>query len=1205
MATNPRSSNRPSRQQPPYDSQSLPEHRTRYPTPRKASIQGSYQYIQYRPIWTDPSWQDEGPARDKTEFKIRDPIFDRLRPALLPRDNFSNPTIYAQRFGIFPGRTDGRSRASPTRSESRKLFNVSTDIKTGKQLFDRFDELAKDADQHVDDYMEQVRPDMQKMNDADQKYMQQYEDLLIDEHWQNILFGSLTMDEILAEGYFVRDNTEINQLSGPLYGLFSRERWADCRELGKTTESPRYVYTLDGKREEWDPRNNDRVWNVLQPALQLATRLLLMDENFIDGLKDITNRFWVDERLFINMEEQDRNKKVRFLRDREALGPRKVEGAQKLKDTGIDTNSLSWEALCRIFSIKLTSGFDSKGKTTKDCFRLGYQSAPEFFYDHHHTKIIVHIDAELVWPLLVDKYTKSEKLMANIVLATTITHEMMHAFVSSTYKWLGDPVSFGITDHEQIAACRKLDIALRDYVNRDRWDEPCFEDGHFGEVGHAYQEHVMAGGYWPFVYSTTDFVTPPLLQTAAGLICLQLRSEGERNEVPNLEEPDAQLTILSHFVRFEDVNKFFSQSFWDVAIEKYGSAALREPSKKPHKFNFYPADHRYDNLTIECLNVDPEREQLLPWAKPGGEIRMILCEFAAHINQVHLADSDTKSLELLYEIWDKTREKLGCTADWDAEMLYQNTAPFDNRRELWAQKLQSGKIEHFEGRVVPKLMDFAKIVERELAHHDTLLCELYQGGSPFFDLWVSDLPEGMTIWREHVKDLQVVFKDLGTLLNIIGEGMKRLEGDWGQRILTLGRRVEDLVRLLELDASNHNWRDLMWTLPMLRKSRRLPHQRYYFLAKKEMLKLTGEDIDELSIPQRLSGTLDDGRGDNVRDQQIREPSTGIFDLDGVKNLVGRLNEEHKAAQKTNKDRIASNLCSNRGVPTLRGEAIAQAGRTPLIPSKFQQMQMDNQPIPLSDSQSFNGNGGSFSVYSGTGSPFPAHEPNQPSAWVANSAADLAAWANRPLGGATPAARGIIPHPYAIRETVTEDLLHTAAFSIPSRDPSTFVNQHPREIIAPATTLGTGPVGATYQQREQGSDSDSDIDVADVPAGGHAAKAGVVLDVGYSSSDSDFSEDETGEGSDTTPPWIPDEDEQVSTGSDALSISKKYEKGVKWQTLKRKSSWAPASVKKQRVEPSKSKRQSVRVEYTRQVNHRKRKGESMSWRKVLSGLSGGY
>ncbi|KAJ4011316.1 hypothetical protein NW766_007959 [Fusarium irregulare] len=919
-----------------------------------------------------------------------------------------------------------------------------------------------------------------------------------------------------------------------------------------------------------------------------------MDENFIDGLKDITNRFWIDERLFIDMEDQNRNKKVRFLRDRDALGPRKVEGAQKLKDTGIDTNSLSWEALCR------------------------------------------------------------------------------HAFVSSTYKWLREPVSFGLTDPEQIAACRTLDVALRDYENIDRWDEPCFEDDHFGEAGHAYQEHVMAGGYWPFTYNTTDLVRPPLLETAAGLISLQLRSEWERNEVPNLEKSDAHFTALSHFIRFEDVSKLFSQSFWEVAIEKYGSAALREPSKKPHKFNFYPADQEYDDLAIESLNVGPEREEFLikvtdklreegryilynylyniiaetasydlmkerllgeigrwvdvqRWAKPGLEIQMILCEFAAHINQVHLADSDAESLELLYEIWDRTREILGCTADWDTEMLYQNTAPFDNRRELWAQKLQSGKVEHFEGRVVPKLMDFAKVVERELAHHETLLCELYQGGSTLFDLWVSDVPEAMPIWREHVKDLQVVFKDLGTLLNIIGDGMKRLEGGWGQRILTLGRRVEDVVRLLELDASNHNWRDLMWTLPMLRKSRRLPHQRYYFLAKKEMLKLTGtdlldfeslrrdfnrifslqgykiplsgENIDELSIAQRLSGTLDDDRGDNARDQQIRGPSTGIFDLDGVRNLVSRLNEEQKAAQQANDDRIASNLRSNRGATTLQEEAVAQAGRTPLILPKFQRMQMDNQPVPLSESKPFNGNSGSFSAYSGTGSPFPAHEPNQPSAWVANSAADLAASANRPLGGATPAAHGIMPHPYAIRETVTADLLHTAAFSIPSRDPSTFFNQHPREIMAASmTTLGAGPLGVTYQQREQVIDSDSDIDLANVPVGGRAAKAGAVLDIGSSSSDTDFSEDETGEGSNTTPFWTSDEDEQVSTGSDELSRSKKYEKGVKRQTLKRKSTWAPAPVKKQRIEPSKPELK---------VNRRKRKGEPMYWRKVLSGLTGGY
>jgi hypothetical protein len=36
--------------------------------------------------------------------------------------------------------------------------------------------------------------------------------------------------------------------------LFARERWVDPRDCGYTEDEPRYMYTLDGQREEWDPR---------------------------------------------------------------------------------------------------------------------------------------------------------------------------------------------------------------------------------------------------------------------------------------------------------------------------------------------------------------------------------------------------------------------------------------------------------------------------------------------------------------------------------------------------------------------------------------------------------------------------------------------------------------------------------------------------------------------------------------------------------------------------------------------------------------------------------------------------------------------------------------------------------------------------------------------------------------------------------------
>lgn len=170
--------------------------RTQPRAPTKSASQGSYSYVQYCPVWTDPDWKDEGPERAKSVFNIQDKVLDRLRPALLPRDQFQKPSIYAQRFSIFPGRTDGRSRASPTRTESRHLFPANAEVKTGKQLFDRFEELAQQSGERVEDYMERTRPDLQKLDETEQQYMQQYEDLLVDENWQTILFGSLTMDEV-------------------------------------------------------------------------------------------------------------------------------------------------------------------------------------------------------------------------------------------------------------------------------------------------------------------------------------------------------------------------------------------------------------------------------------------------------------------------------------------------------------------------------------------------------------------------------------------------------------------------------------------------------------------------------------------------------------------------------------------------------------------------------------------------------------------------------------------------------------------------------------------------------------------------------------------------------------------------------------------------------------------------------------------------
>ncbi|KAH6994175.1 hypothetical protein EDB82DRAFT_537081 [Fusarium venenatum] len=1275
---------------------------SRYPTPRKEPIQGSYAYIQYRPAWTDPDWQDEGLGREKTDkdgkfFEIHDPIFDRLRPALLPRDAFNNPTLYAQRFSIFPGRTDGRSRTSPTRADSRKLFPADTDIKTGKQLFDRFDKLARDAGQHVDDYMYDTRPDLKNLSATEQQYMQQYENLIIDENWQNILFGSLTMDEILAEGYLTMCDTELNELSGPLHELFARDFWIDCRTLGDSAKNPRYMYTLDGQREEWDPRNNDRVWNALQPALQLATRLLLNSEGFVEGLQDITNRFWIEDHLFADLPDQNRVAKLKFMRNRHAQDVMKVHYAQDVKDSGVDVLELSLEVLRRTLEIKLSSGFDMCSKPGR-VLNMGMQNADLFPNDH--SKITINIDSELVWPLLVDKYTKSEKMMANVILATTIAHEMMvrypkhyyafrkgnlitdiskqHAFCSSPFIWLDNPGSFGITNAALIMNCQSLSSELKDYKHNDRFQEPYFEDNIFTEVGHAFEENILSCGYWPFVFGTTQDYSSPLLQASGGLMSAILHSEGYVNAVPCLKEPLSQLVKLNHLVRFEDVKKFFSQSFWDVAINKYGPAALREPSKKPHKFNFYPADKDYAGLVITQLRLinDKDKEWLkkfrrdlldrnyyvlwnylhnimfetaqydsmstrleyainrwdnvAPWINTGREVHMITCEYLAYFFQVHLPQHNSSRLELLYMAWDSKRDALGSVPDWESNHLYQNSAPFQDSEERWRRLLQSGHIEDFEMRLVPKLIEFTKAIERELGQHESLLCELYQGGSYLWNLWAANNPFEFHSWRLHVEELQDLLGDIVVSMQLGHEGMKALDGgDWGQRISILARRIEDLVTLQSFDTTNYDWRDLMWTMPMIRKSRRLPHQRYYFLAKKEMMKMTGKDLadlaefkrrfgltlslgthkvplpgtnpDELSIAQRLSGNLDDDRGQTTRDQQIKGPSTGVFDTNAVKNLVSRINQEKKEAQEASINRITEQQQRDTGFGALQEDAAAQAYRPPSIEPKFQHMGMHTQPNPLSEFKTFNGSNGPFSAYK-TGT-FPIQQPNQPPAWEANSAIDLAAWANQPLNGASPTAHGIMPHPYAIRATVTADLQNTAGFSLPRRDPSTFASHFPRESMLPSETpLGAGVLGDMDERLNE--ESDSDVEMGDAEMGGHAGRAAAVPESDYSSSDAETSEDEesfTREGSDTTLSWSSDnESDKASTGSDEFLTSKKRETRP---GLKRKSSWSAVDIKARRVGVSVTKRRSPKVEQKKATDYMKRKGGSLGWRKILSGLSG--
>ncbi|KAL5605375.1 hypothetical protein FOVSG1_005522 [Fusarium oxysporum f. sp. vasinfectum] len=983
---------------------------------------GSLDFVHYCPAWTDPNWQDEGPERDASLFDIKDSVFDRLRPALLPRDHFKKPTIYAQRFGIFPGRTDGRSRTSPTRAESREIFPASSDIRNGKELFGRFEDLAKAANEHVDDYMERTRPDMKKLGETEQRFMQQYEDL--------------------------------------------------------------------------------------------------------------------------------------------------------------------------------------------------------------------------------------------------------HACASIPVKWLADPATVGIARGDQVQACSELLHSLQDHTHGDLHGEPYFDEDPYQEVGHAFEEHVMGGGYWSFA-TDVCILRPALLQTAAGLVAFSQNSDGDINVPPVLQYPPTRNIRLTHYIRTEDVQKYFTQPFWDVAMQKYGTAALRESSKRPHKVTYYPADDAYDtygfdentlgtpedkdwvqdfmkeldgrgnvvlrsylnNLINEACDFDLMNEQFSTdmmtwghrdqiWRDISREILMILCEISAHTYQASQDQAQDNILDFLHNLWQVAKCQRGRYPDPHSASL--DTLSSDP--EDWAQHTRYSGLEVYEKRLVPRLIDFTRRIERELMHIESMVCELYQSGTSSWPLYQHFGKGHDEELRDRVDRMIEHITDLLTPVGIADRGIKSIDAEWFNRIWNLGRRVKDVRRLLDLDTQNyeHNWRDLLLSMPMARKSNRKPHQRFYFLAKKEMMKLTGsqlekmkefktrfqkalslgsykvvipgEDPNVLSIAQRLSGTLDDDRGSNDHEKGIKGPSTGIFDIEAVKKLVHQLREEENAAQTDMLNRITNRLKSE--APTLKEAAAEQAGMVPPVPPKFQQMGFENQAVPLNSLEEFKANNAPFSAFSsGTSSPFPQHQPNQPPAWVANSTGDLAAWVNNRLAGGPPVAHGITPHPYALRENLTVDLQNMAQASLPMRNPASFANEYPREVVQDQdSSFVVGPLGDIAQAWEkqyqlgqspppaatggtpvvQSSTAPTRRDSRDIDLTGglnQGRKATVLSHFDHSSSETDVSDDEAqrtreSSSSGTTLVGLSDVEEELLSKIASFERSEARENG---HELKRRSSWVPLHSKKKKLETPKARR----------------------------------
>lgn len=217
------------------------------PTSLAAKNQG-WRYLQYIPEWTDPSWQDPSLYRrvarsgraqgqrqaqgqqeqdgeqeqdgnqqqqpkqvgNKSDDYAKDsrpirnlPLLRILRPAQLATDAAHNPTPFARRFGIHPGRTDGRSRLSPTSDVRRQLplpegSNRPPTFVTATAVLDQLKQLARAQNRDAEDLLQELAEpaNFARLGKNDQFMVQFLTSIYDDYDWQSLIFADMTTDEV-------------------------------------------------------------------------------------------------------------------------------------------------------------------------------------------------------------------------------------------------------------------------------------------------------------------------------------------------------------------------------------------------------------------------------------------------------------------------------------------------------------------------------------------------------------------------------------------------------------------------------------------------------------------------------------------------------------------------------------------------------------------------------------------------------------------------------------------------------------------------------------------------------------------------------------------------------------------------------------------------------------------------------------------------
>ncbi|KAI1451759.1 hypothetical protein F4805DRAFT_473192 [Annulohypoxylon moriforme] len=595
----------------------------------KMPSSGSWDYTCYVPEWSHPEF-DPGTVnyftREVRHISNRDPI-NRVYPALRAVDQVKGATEFARHFGIHPDEPGGRSRLSPTLAPTRNPFDhlaaqISTLSPDARQALIDASRQAAIQRGFVPDDPNYIDPDvldttlaqnnvlsgailkqnlttmlLQKPGELDDvsnldtfvkalneqspetvKFHNNFlENALHDQDYQRFIFNGLTSDELIVNDYFSLVENPSCDLEVP---FLHPHRWSNNDWKGTKPREPRVLYSTGGQRHEWNVHTNDELWDALQPALKLVTKILNSGHPMFNIMPDLTNR------QYISRNRDNRSKRgTPYLW---SFNDTRTEnlfyappGVKELDDAGFDWVKEVWYIINNKLMIDISSGFLKVMETSDDDLKVRENQG--FSYGMTTSlkagpdaSLYICLSAELLWPLLVPSYSGSEKMVTSFQIAVSLIHELGHAMIQSHWLLTTDREylkSRGF-DEWTIGQLMRMQHALFDYDNgvpenfyKDRVVNECgfeLEKAILGdpimnlmqdELVHSRQTQTI-----PYIATSNRF---PFYQPA-GLPSDEI-IRGAQHPVVDYISP----VPIAHMA------KFFTNAFWSTDFSLYGLEALK------------------------------------------------------------------------------------------------------------------------------------------------------------------------------------------------------------------------------------------------------------------------------------------------------------------------------------------------------------------------------------------------------------------------------------------------------------------------------------------------------------------------------------------------------------------------------------------------------------------------------------------------------